>query len=112
MQHRAPVKVVLANNGCMGMVRQWQQRNHGNRLSHSWNESLPDFVALARAFGWGARSVRDPAELSSSLAECLAHAGPFFLDMQAASLENCFPMIPAGCGHHQIMLSEGQWFEE
>ena len=112
MQHRAPVKVVLANNGCMGMVRQWQQLSHGNRLSHSWNEALPDFVALARAFGWGARSVRDPAELPSSLAECLAYDGPFFLDVQVASLENCFPMIPAGCGHHQIMLSEGQWFEE
>jgi thiamine pyrophosphate-dependent acetolactate synthase large subunit-like protein len=48
---------VLTNNGYMGMVRQWQQLNHGNRLSHSWNEALPDFVALAKAFGWGARRV-------------------------------------------------------
>jgi acetolactate synthase-1/2/3 large subunit len=59
-QHAAPVKVVLSNNGYMGMVRQWQQLNHGNRLSHSWNAALPDFVALAKAFGWGARSVDDP----------------------------------------------------
>jgi acetolactate synthase-1/2/3 large subunit len=109
VQHRTPVKVVLSNNGCMGMVRQWQQLNHGNRLSHSWNEALPDFVALARAFGWGARRVVDPAELDAALDECLAHDGPFFLDVQVAAQENCFPMIPSGCGHHQVMLGEGRW---
>lgn len=53
MQHRTPVKVVLCNNGYMGMVRQWQELIHGGRYSHSYNASLPDFVALARAFGWG-----------------------------------------------------------
>jgi acetolactate synthase I/II/III large subunit len=112
MQHRAPVKVVLVNNGYMGMVRQWQQLNHGNRLSHSWNEAMPDFVALARAFGWGARRVRDPQDLPQALDECLAYDGPFFLDVQVAGQENCFPMIPAGCGHHEVMLSDGQWYEE
>ncbi len=61
VQHRTPVKLVLSNNGYMGMVRQWQELNHGNRLSHSWNEALPDFVALAQAFGWQARRVDDPA---------------------------------------------------
>src|SRR4030095_12232507 len=90
MQHRAPVKVVLVNNGYMGMVRQWQQLNHGNRLSHSWNEAMPDFVALARAFGWGARRVRDPQDLPQALDECLAYDGPFFLDVQVAGQENCF----------------------
>ena len=109
VQHRAPVKVVLTNNGCMGMVRQWQQLNHGNRLSHSWNEALPDFVAVARAFGWGARRVEDAAELEAALDECLAHDGPFFLDVQVAAQENCFPMIPSGCGHHEVMLAEGRW---
>ena len=72
MQHHTPVKLVLSNNGYMGMVRQWQELNHDNRLSHSWNEALPDFVALAKAFGWGARRVEDPAELDVALAECLA----------------------------------------
>lgn len=110
-QHGAAVKLVLSNNSCMGMVRQWQQLNHGNRLSHSWNEAMPDFVALARAFGWAARSVSDPAELPAALRECLAHEGPFFLDVRVAALENCFPMIPSGCGHHRIMLAEGLWFE-
>ena len=112
VQHRAPVKLVLCNNGYMGMVRQWQELNHGNRLSHSWNEALPDFVALARAFGWGARRVLDPAELEAALAECLASEGPFFLDVQVAAQENCFPMMPAGCGHHQVMLSKDRWYEE
>jgi acetolactate synthase-1/2/3 large subunit len=111
-QHKLPVKVALANNGYMGMVRQWQQLNHGNRLSHSWNEALPDFVALAKAFGWGARRVEDRAELEAALAECIAHDGPFFLDVVVAAQENCFPMIPAGRGHHEVMLSATEWFAE
>jgi acetolactate synthase-1/2/3 large subunit len=111
-QHRTPVKLVLSNNGYMGMVRQWQELNHGNRLSHSWNEALPDFVALAKAFGWGARRVSEPAELEDALAECLAHDGPFFLDVQVAAQENCFPMMPSGHGHHRVMLSKDRWYEE
>jgi len=112
VQHHARVKVVLANNGYMGMVRQWQQLNHGNRVSHTSNEAQPDFVQLARSFGWAARSVCDPAELAQALAECMAHEGPFFLDVRVAAQENCFPMIPAGEGHHRVMLAEGEWYEE
>ncbi|WP_256856757.1 thiamine pyrophosphate-dependent enzyme, partial [Variovorax sp. KK3] len=110
-QHMAPVKLVLCNNGYMGMVRQWQELNHGNRLSHSWNEALPDFVALARAFGWGARRVDDPSRLQEALDECLASEGPFFLDVQVAAQENCFPMIPAGMGHHRVMLAKDRWHD-
>lgn len=112
MQHRAPVKVVLSNNGYMGMVRQWQQLNHGNRLSHSWNEALPDFVMLAKSFGWSARTVSQPCELAEALAECLAAKGPYFLDVRVAAQENCFPMIPSGQGHHRLMLAEGHWYED
>ncbi|WP_218508221.1 biosynthetic-type acetolactate synthase large subunit [Variovorax sp. dw_308] len=111
-QHRTPVKLVLSNNGYMGMVRQWQELNHGNRLSHSWNEALPDFVALAKAFGWGARRVSDPAELEDALAECLAYAGAFFLDVQVAAQENCFPMMPSGHGHHRVMLAKDRWYQD
>ena len=60
VQHRTPVKVVLSNNGHMGMVRQWQELIHGGRYSHSYNEALPDFVAVARGFGWQARRVDIP----------------------------------------------------
>ncbi|VWX56238.1 Acetolactate synthase large subunit [Burkholderiales bacterium 8X] len=111
IQHRTPVKLVLSNNGYMGMVRQWQELNHGNRLSHSWNEALPDFVALAKAFGWGARRVVRPAELDAALAECLAYDRPFFLDVQVVAEENCFPMMPSGHGHHRVMLSKDRWYE-
>jgi len=112
VQHRAHVKVVLANNGYMGMVRQWQQLNHGNRLSHTCNAAQPDFVQLARSFGWAARSVCDPAELRQALVECMAFDGPFFLDVRVAAQENCFPMIPSGEGHHRVLLSEGRWYDE
>ncbi len=112
MQHQAPVKVVLCNNGYMGMVRQWQELIHGGRYSHSYNASLPDFVALARAFGWGAARVDDPAQLDAALAECLAHDGPYFLDVAVTAQENCFPMMPAGHGHHKMMLAEGVWYQD
>ncbi|HEX5389796.1 MAG TPA: biosynthetic-type acetolactate synthase large subunit [Burkholderiaceae bacterium] len=112
MQHATPVKVVLSNNSHMGMVRQWQQLIHGNRLSHSWNAALPDFVALAKAFGWGARRVDQPDELDAALAECLASPGPFFLDVRVAQQENCYPMIPAGKGHQEMMLGDGRWFAQ
>ena len=111
-QHGARVKLVLSNNGYMGMVRQWQELIHGNRLSHSWNAALPDFVALAKAFGWGARRVTSPQDLQDALAECLAWDGPFFLDVQVAAMENVFPMMPAGVGHHRLMLSKERWYEE
>jgi acetolactate synthase-1/2/3 large subunit len=111
VQHATPVKLVLCNNGYMGMVRQWQQLNHGNRLSHSWNAALPDFVALARAFGWAARRVDHPQELNAALDECLAHEGPFFLDVRVAAQENCYPMMPAGRGHHEVMLADDRWYQ-
>lgn len=112
VQHRAAVKLVLANNGYMGMVRQWQELNHGNRLSHSWNAALPDFVALARAFGWGGRRVDRPEDLDGALAECLACEGPYFLDVRIAAQENCFPMTPAGSGHHEILLAADTWYRQ
>jgi acetolactate synthase-1/2/3 large subunit len=111
-QHNAAVKVVLTNNGYMGMVRQWQQLNHGNRLSHSWNAALPDFVALARAFGWKATRVDEPAQLRDALGACLDAAGPFFLDVRVAQQENCYPMVPSGRGHNEVMLADGRFFEE
>jgi acetolactate synthase-1/2/3 large subunit len=112
MQHQTPVKVVLCNNGYMGMVRQWQELIHGGRYSHSYNASLPDFVALAKAFGWGAARVDDPAKLDAALAEGLAHDGPYFLDVAVTAQENCFPMMPAGHGHQKMMLAEGVWYQD
>ncbi|MER1966637.1 biosynthetic-type acetolactate synthase large subunit [Castellaniella sp. GW247-6E4] len=111
-QHRAPVKLILCNNGHMGMVRQWQELIHEGRYSHSYNASLPDFVALAGAFGWGAARIDHPDGLEAALAACLAYDGPYFLDVAVVPLQNCFPMMPAGYGHQQVMLSEDTWYVE
>jgi acetolactate synthase I/II/III large subunit len=88
------------------MVRQWQELNHEARYSHSYTAALPDFVTVARGFGWGANRVGDPAQLEQAIAQCLAYDGPFFLDVSVAAQANCFPMIPSGRGHHEIMLNE------
>lgn len=112
IQHRLPVKVVLCNNQHMGMVRQWQELIHDGRYSHSYNESLPDFVAVAQGFGWQARRVEDPAQLAEALQTCLEAEGPYFLDVAVQAQENCFPMMPAGYGHQQVMLSEDTWYVE
>lgn len=111
VQHRCPVKVILSNNGCMGMVRQWQELHYAGRYSHSYFEALPDFVALARAFGWRARRVEHVADLDAAIGACLASEGPYLLDVVVEGAENCYPMIPAGCGHHQVMLDKDRWYE-
>jgi len=72
----------------------------------------PDFVALARAFGWQARRVSERAELDEALAEFERSGGPFFLDVAVAAQENCFPMIPAGAAHHEIWLGEGRRWDD
>jgi acetolactate synthase-1/2/3 large subunit len=111
VQHRCPVKLVVSNNGCMGMVRQWQELHYEGRYSHSYAEALPDFVALARAFGWDARRVDDPGELEAAVAACMESAGPYLLDVRVEQAENCFPMIPAGRGHHEILLAKDTWYD-
>jgi acetolactate synthase-1/2/3 large subunit len=112
VQHRACVKVVLCNNGYMGMVRQWQELIHGGRYSHSYTEALPDFVQLAQAFGWRAARVTERKQLEAALAECLSSSGPYFLDVAVAAQENCFPMVAAGAGHHEVWLGPGQLASE
>lgn len=112
VQHRLPVKVVLSNNGYMGMVRQWQELIHGGRYSHSYTEALPDFVALARAFGWQAHTVSRRDELDAALTTCLASDGPYFLDVRVHGAENCFPMLAPGAAHHEVTLSKGKVYSE
>lgn len=112
VQHRCAVKLIISNNGYMGMVRQWQELNYGGRYSHSYTESLPDFVALAKAFGWEGATVIAPDQLDAALEECFAADGPFLLDVRVVEQANCFPMIPAGMAHNQILLSEDRWHQE
>lgn len=112
IQHETPVKVILCNNRHMGMVRQWQELIHEGRYSHSYNASIPDFVALATSFGWGAATVSDPLQLEDAIRECFDYDGPYFLNVEVQPQENCFPMMPAGYGHQQVMLSEDTWYVE
>ena len=111
VQHRCPVKLVIANNGYMGMVRQWQELIYESRYSHSYTEALPDFVMLARAFGWDAFRVETPDQLGIVMEAFLSSPKPCLLDVKVAEQSNCFPMMPAGCGHHEIMLSATRWYE-
>ena len=106
VQFRLPVKQFILNNERLGMVRQWQQLLHGERYSQSWSESLPDFVKLAEAFGCGGRLVRHPAELDDAIGEMIAYDGPFILDVLVERHENCFPMIPSGKPHNEMLLGD------
>ncbi|MEJ2020643.1 MAG: acetolactate synthase 3 large subunit, partial [Maritimibacter sp.] len=106
VQFRAPVKQVILNNERLGMVRQWQQLLHGERYSQSWSESLPDFVKLADAFGCKGRQVSDPAELDDAIQEMLDYDGPFLLDVLVEKHENCFPMIPSGAAHNEMLMGD------
>jgi len=106
VQFNLPVKQFILNNERLGMVRQWQQLLHGERYSHSWSESLPDFVKLAEAFGAKGILVDDPADLDEAIKEMLAYDGPVILDCVVEKHENCFPMIPSGKAHNEMILSD------
>lgn len=105
-QYRLPVKQFILNNERLGMVRQWQELLHGERYSHSWSESLPDFVKLAEAFGAKGICVSDPADLDDAIMEMLDYDGPVLFDCLVEKHENCFPMIPSGKAHNEMLLGE------
>ena len=106
MQFRTPVKQFILNNERLGMVRQWQELLHGERYSQSWSESLPDFVKLAEAFGCKGIRIDDPADLDEGIREMLAYDGPFIFDCRVEKHENCFPMIPSGKPHNEMLLGD------
>jgi acetolactate synthase-1/2/3 large subunit len=107
-QYRLPVKVFILNNEWMGMVRQWQELTYESRYSESYSDSLPDFVALAEAYGWKGIRCADPAKLDDAIAEMLAHDGPVMFDCRVLKTANCFPMIPSGAAHTDMILHAGQ----
>jgi acetolactate synthase-1/2/3 large subunit len=107
-QYRLPVKQFILNNERLGMVRQWQELLHGERYSHSWSEALPDFVKLAEAFGAKGIQCSDPADLDEAIQEMLDHDGPVIFDCLVEKHENCFPMIPSGKAHNEMLLGEAE----
>jgi acetolactate synthase I/II/III large subunit len=107
-QYRLPVKVFILNNEWMGMVRQWQELTYESRYSESYSDSLPDFVALAEAYGWKGIRCDDPAKLDDAIAKMLAHDGPVMFDCRVHKTSNCFPMIPSGAAHTDMILNADQ----
>ena len=105
MQYGLPVKQFILNNERLGMVRQWQELLHGERYSQSWSESLPDFVKLAEAFGAKGIICSDPDDLDDAILEMLNYDGPVIFDCLVEKHENCFPMIPSGKAHNDMMLA-------
>jgi acetolactate synthase-1/2/3 large subunit len=106
VQHEAPIKIFILNNQYMGMVRQWQQLLHGNRLSHSYTEAMPDFVKLAEAYGCHGIRCDKPDELDDAIAEMISVKKPVLFDCRVAALANCFPMIPSGKAHNEMLLPD------
>ena len=103
-QYRLPVKVFVLNNEYMGMVRQWQELTYESRYSNSYSDSLPDFVALAEAYGWKGIRIEDAADLDAGIEAMLAHDGPVFVDCCVSKDANCLPMIPSGAAHTDMLL--------
>ena len=107
VQYRAPVKVFVINNQYMGMVRQWQELLHGGRYAESYTDALPDMVKLAEACHWvGLRATR-PDEVDGVISEMISVDRPVLADIQVDQAENCFPMIPSGAAHNEMLLGPG-----
>jgi acetolactate synthase-1/2/3 large subunit len=103
-QYRLPVKVFILNNQYMGMIRQWQELMHGGRYSESYSEALPDFVKLAEAFGAVGLRTENPADLDRVIKEMIAVDKAVIADIAVDQTENCFPMIPSGAAHNEMLL--------
>jgi len=103
-QYKLPVKIFILNNQWMGMVRQWQELLHGGRYSESYTDSLPDFVKLAEAFGAVGLKATKPGEVDDVIAEMIKLDRTVIVDCQVDQTENCFPMIPSGAAHNEMLL--------
>jgi acetolactate synthase I/II/III large subunit len=105
-EHKLPIKIVLLNNRCHGMVRQWQDLFYEGRYSASQLGKIPDFVKLAQAYGILGLRAAKPGEVEAVLKEGLKHKGPVLMDIETDPYENCYPMIPAGGAHHEMVLED------
>jgi acetolactate synthase I/II/III large subunit len=106
LQYRLPVKIFILNNEYMGMVRQWQELLHGGRYSESYSHSLPDFVKLAEAYGGVGIRCSDPKELDQAILQMIDTPRPVIFDCLVSKEENCFPMIPSGKAHNEMILGD------
>ena len=103
-QFRLPIKVFILNNEYMGMVRQWQELTYESRYSNSYSDSLPDFVKMAEAYGWKGIRIESEDQLDEGIRAMMAHDGPVMVDCMVSKEANCFPMIPSGAAHTDMLL--------
>ena len=106
VQYDLPIKIFILNNQYMGMVRQWQELLHGGRYSHSYTEALPDFVKLAEAYHAHGIRCEHPGELDEKIREMIEVKKPVIFDCVVDPAENCFPMIPSGRAHNEMLLGD------
>ena len=104
VQYDLPIKIFILNNEYLGMVRQWQELLHDRRYSHSYSDSLPDFVKLAEAYGGVGLRAKHPDELDDAIREMIAVDKPVLFDCCVTQEENVFPMIPSGAAHNEMLL--------
>ena len=108
VQYNLPIKIFILNNQYMGMVRQWQELLHEKNYSESYSEALPDFIKLAEAYGCKGIMVEKPSELDEKIKEMVLFNGPVIFDCRVDPNENCFPMIPSGKPHNQMILGPSE----
>ena len=106
VQYRLPIKIFILNNNYMGMVRQWQELLHGGRYAESYSEALPDFVKLAEAYRAHGIRCEKPADLDRAIKEMIDVDKPVLFDCVVDPKENCFPMIPSGRAHNEMLLGD------
>jgi acetolactate synthase-1/2/3 large subunit len=102
--HGLPIKIVVMNNGYLGMVRQWQELFYNNRLSSVELDCFPDAEKLAGAYGFKGRTVEKPSELASALEAAVREPGPYLLNVRVTPFENVYPMIPAGAAINEMVM--------
>jgi acetolactate synthase-1/2/3 large subunit len=106
VQYKLPIKIFIINNQYMGMVRQWQELLHGGRYSHSYTEALPDFVKLAEAYHAVGIRCEKPGDLDDAIKDMISVDKPVIFDCVVDQNENCFPMIPSGRAHNEMILGD------
>jgi acetolactate synthase I/II/III large subunit len=106
VQYRLPIKIFIINNQYMGMVRQWQELLHGGRYSESYTDALPDFVKLAEAYHAVGIRCDKPGDLDYAIHEMIEVPKPVIFDCVVDQAENCFPMIPSGRAHNEMLLGD------
>jgi acetolactate synthase-1/2/3 large subunit len=103
-----PIKIIVMNNGYLGMVRQWQELFYNNRLSSVTLDSFPDAEKLAGAYGFKGRTIEKPQELARALDEAIREPGPYLLNVKVSPFENVYPMVPAGGAINEMVMGPPQ----